>query len=522
MTTDSETTGRRRILVSVDRTTASAARTVPGERLASYEPAVIGPYVLLSRLGMGGMGTVYLAREPGGRLVAVKVIRPDLAQDQEFRRRFRQEVEAARSVAPFCTAEVLDADPEAGAPYMVTEFIEGDRLDETVATGGPLGSSTLTGLAVGVATALVAIHRAGLVHRDLKPSNVILSLSGPRVIDFGIAQVLDGAFARPTGWGFCSAGWAAPEQLTGQPIGSAADVFAWGMLVAYAGTGRHPFGGETDLDLAHRTTGAEPDLAGLPREVEDLVRSALAKNPAHRPSSRELLLSLVERQPGGETTDPAVRLLGLADAAARLPLTHRLPRPVGRPGRRRGLALLAGGLLLAALATIWSVTTLRDDVPTAPSAAPSTSTPLTGAPSTSASSTGTAPEPSPSPSVGGVQNGSLRFDVDGVECGVEQLGPGFLARHPAGQFCLVTLTARNTGAVARQLQNYRQYGYDSAGGRHSADYLARFYLPGETLWERVEPGASVHGRMVFDIPTGTTLKRLLLDDGSGGGVSMPL
>ncbi|OHV44343.1 serine/threonine-protein kinase [Pseudofrankia sp. BMG5.36] len=297
---------------------AGAARRpasgVPGEHLASHDPRRIGPYALLSRLGTGGMGTVYLGRGPAGRLVAVKVIRPDLAADEEFRRRFRQEVAAARRVAPFCTAEVLDADPDAAAPYLVTEFIDGLRLDQAIARGGPLMSSTLTGLAVGVATALTAIHRAGLIHRDLKPSNVLLSLSGPRVIDFGIAQaVAADSKAKPTSWGFGSAGWMAPEQINGQSIGPAADVFTWGILMAYAGTGRHPFGEGQDIDLAYRTVSAEPDLTGLVPPLYGVVAAALAKDPDARPSARDLLLALVETGPtGGAGLAPGEELLGLA------------------------------------------------------------------------------------------------------------------------------------------------------------------------------------------------------------------
>ncbi|WP_235826099.1 protein kinase domain-containing protein [Candidatus Frankia alpina] len=285
----------------------SPRRTDPGDPLNPHEPRSIGPYALISRLGVGGMGTVYLARNTAGRRVAVKVIRPDLAADEEFRRRFRAEVEAARRVAPFCTAEVLDADPNAPAPYLVTEFIEGVRLDEQV-DSGPLASSTLTGLAVGVATALTAIHSAGLVHRDLKPSNVMLSLSGPRVIDFGIAQALDGAKAKPTAWGFGSAGWMAPEQVHGQPIGPEADVFAWGILIAYAGTGRHPFGDGSDIDLGMRIVGSAPDLRGLREPLVRLVSAALAKHPDDRPSARELLLRLVAQPParGGPALGPAI------------------------------------------------------------------------------------------------------------------------------------------------------------------------------------------------------------------------
>ncbi|WP_261566085.1 protein kinase domain-containing protein [Frankia gtarii] len=301
----------------------SPRRTDPGDPLNPHEPRSIGPYALISRLGVGGMGTVYLARNAAGRRVAVKVIRPDLAADEEFRRRFRAEVEAARRVAPFCTAEVLDADPNAPAPYLVTEFIDGVRLDEQV-DSGPLASSTLTGLAVGVATALTAIHSAGLVHRDLKPSNVMLSLSGPRVIDFGIAQALEGAKAKPTAWGFGSAGWMAPEQVHGQPIGPEADVFAWGILIAYAGTGRHPFGDGSDIDLGMRIVGSAPDLRGLREPLVGLVSAALAKHPDDRPSARELLLRLVAQPParGGPALGPAI-----GQVEELLNRTGEVPRP---------------------------------------------------------------------------------------------------------------------------------------------------------------------------------------------------
>ncbi|MCL9798274.1 serine/threonine-protein kinase, partial [Frankia sp. AgKG'84/4] len=305
-----------------------ARRSDPGAPLNPHEPRSVGPYALISRLGVGGMGTVYLARNAAGRRVAVKIIRPDLAADEEFRRRFRAEVESARRVAPFCTAEVLDADPNAPAPYLVTEFIDGVRLDEQVETG-PLASSTLTGLAVGVATALTAIHSAGLVHRDLKPSNVMLSLSGPRVIDFGIAQALEGAKAKPTAWGFGSAGWMAPEQVHGQPIGPEADVFAWGILIAYAGTARHPFGEGSDIDLGMRIVGSAPDLRGLPEPLVGLVSAALAKHPDDRPSARELLLRLVA-QPPVRDGDPAGPAIGQVEEL--LNRTGEVPRPASARG----------------------------------------------------------------------------------------------------------------------------------------------------------------------------------------------
>ncbi|ONH52054.1 serine/threonine protein kinase [Frankia sp. CcI49] len=510
--------------------------SVPGEPLLPHEPTVIGPYVLMSRLGVGGMGAVYYARDQQGRPVAVKVIRSDRARDQEFRRRFRWEVEAARSVASFCTAEVLDADPDAFAPYLVTEFIDGPRLDNAVADGGPLDSSTLTGLAVGVATALTAIHHAGLVHRDLKPSNVILSLTGPRVIDFGIARARDGA-GKPTAWGFGSAGWMAPEQINGQPIGAAADVFAWGILVAYAGTGRHPFGDGPDVELSHRITAAEPDLTGLPGQVVDLVRDALTKDAAGRPDARDLLLRLVERRPGEHSTDPAVRLLGLTAELARSPdRSADRSADARRRLRGRGRVLLTVSLVLVMVAlTAIRLAANRDDgtsaEPATPAATPVESPATSATPATSVASPAVPADssamplsgPRTAPGPGAFQDGPLSFAVDGVECGVEQLGLGFLARHPAGQFCLVAITIRNTGTSPRALDSSYQYVYDSTGARRTADYLSRYYLPGETIWNTAEPGASIHGRMVFDLPPDATPRRLELHDSpASGGGSIPL
>src|SRR6185312_12182964 len=207
------------------------------------DPRTIGRYGLTGRLGTGGMGTVYLGRAlGGGPPVAVKVVHAELAGDPEFRARFADEVAAARRVAPFCTARVVDADPAARAPYLVTEFVDGVPLNVAVSDGGPLDESTLHGVALGVAAALSAVHAAGVVHRDLKPANVLLSLSGPRVIDFGIARALDVA-RRHTQAGMLvgTPGWMAPEQFRDGTVGPAADVFSWGSLVAYAATGHNPW-----------------------------------------------------------------------------------------------------------------------------------------------------------------------------------------------------------------------------------------------------------------------------------------
>ncbi|WP_312927030.1 serine/threonine-protein kinase [Thermocatellispora tengchongensis] len=258
----------------------------------------MGGYEVLARLGEGGMGTVYLARAgqaaPGaGRLVAIKVIRRAVAEDPGFRARFEREVANARRVASFCTAEVLDHGLSDGRPFMVTEYIEGVPLSDQVERHGPLSAGTLYGVAVGVAAALTAIHAAGLVHRDLKPANVMLSLSGPRVIDFGIARAAD-ALARHTSPGQLvgSPGYIAPEQLGGGEITAAADIFAWACLVVYAGTGRHPFGAGTVAELAARVLYAEPSVGPLDPPLDALVRRALSRDPAARPSAEEILVAL--------------------------------------------------------------------------------------------------------------------------------------------------------------------------------------------------------------------------------------
>lgn len=278
------------------------------EPLAAGDPATIGPYVLAGRLGSGGMGTVYLGRTPEkGAQVAIKVIRPELAFDEATRARFHDEMENARRVASFCTAKVLDHGTFENRPYMVTEYIAGTALAEHIAQNGPLDASTLHGFALGVAAALAAIHRADLVHRDLKPANVLLSLSGPRVIDFGIARAMNTATNHTkTGIVMGSPGWMAPEQLLEEQVTTAADIFAWGCLVAFAGSGTHPFGNGDAMTLGKRVLFAEPQISDLDAPLDRLVARALAKEPERRPKAQDLLLELAggENPDGGAGYDP--------------------------------------------------------------------------------------------------------------------------------------------------------------------------------------------------------------------------
>ncbi|MFG2090440.1 DUF4389 domain-containing protein [Spirillospora sp. NPDC048824] len=308
--------------------------------LEQDEPRVLGPYRLLGRLGRGGMGTVYLGAEPDGRRVAVKVVNRELAGEPAFLARFRREVTAARRVHRFCTAPVLDAELDQDPPYIVTEYIDGPSLEKAVQGKGPLPGSDLEGLAVGVATALAAIHGAGIVHRDLKPANVLLSSTGPRVIDFGIARALDSP-GEPTRTGqfvgtpsssphpppikrrvsLGSTNYIAPEVLRGEPVEQASDVFSWGCVVAYAGTGRPPFQGKTVAETFHRIGTEEPDLTGLDPRLREIVAAALAKDPRGRPTARRLLTRLV----GQEQADPE-------RAAETISASWRRPDPASEPG----------------------------------------------------------------------------------------------------------------------------------------------------------------------------------------------
>jgi eukaryotic-like serine/threonine-protein kinase len=269
--------------------------------LLPSDPGRLGRYQLVGRLGDGGMGTVYLAHAPGGHPVAVKVIRPELAHEPEFRERFRSEVERAREVPPFCTAEVVDADPDHVTPYLVVEYVDGPSLAHAVADRGPLTAGNLHGVAIGVATALTAIHGAGVIHRDLKPSNVLLAPGSPKVIDFGIARGVSAAGGMTrTDQMIGTIAYMAPERFDpsgGRAITPAADIFAWGAVVAYAGTGRTPFAADLPHVVAARILTQPPDLGGLDRPLRDLVGDALAKDPAQRPTARQLLDRLLTAGP---------------------------------------------------------------------------------------------------------------------------------------------------------------------------------------------------------------------------------
>jgi predicted Ser/Thr protein kinase len=275
--------------------------TTAGSALRASDPVELGPYKLLRRLGEGGMGSVYLAQAADRTIVALKVIRTDLAEEPEFRRRFRSEVIRAQQVPPFCTAEVLDADPDHETPYLVVEYVDGPSLSEVVNERGPLTQANLYGLAIGVATALTAIHGAGVIHRDLKPSNVLLAPGTPKVIDFGIARATEGPDGETrTDQLMGTVAYMAPERLDPSVDGTltpAADIFAWGAVVTYAATGHVPFAGDTSPATAIAILTQKPNLDGVTEPLRTLVRRALAKKPGSRPTARQLLDELLSNAP---------------------------------------------------------------------------------------------------------------------------------------------------------------------------------------------------------------------------------
>jgi serine/threonine protein kinase len=303
--------------------------------LRPHDPRALGDYELLGLLGEGGMGAVHLAQDRAGRTVAIKIIRPEFAAQAEFRGRFRSEVNRARQVPPFCTAAVLDADPDHETPYLVVEYIDGPDLAERITSDGPLTDGALYSVAIGVATALVAIHGAGVIHRDLKPRNVLLAPGFPKVIDFGIARALESTSEHTrTDQMVGTLSYMAPERLDGGPVTPAVDVFAWGILVAYAATGRTPFAADTPTATAVRILTAEPDLTGLPDDLREVVEQALTKGPAARPSAQDVLDALLTGRPG--VAPPS--------------LPPRLPAHPVRPAparRRALLGLIAAGAVAA-------------------------------------------------------------------------------------------------------------------------------------------------------------------------------
>jgi len=382
-----------------------------GRPLKPGDPARLGSYTLTARLGEGGQGVVYLGESASGDQVAVKLLRADLDNEEAARARFLRELEAVKRVARFCTAQVLDADVEGDRPYIVSEYVPGPSLYQLVSTDAPRAGADLERLAIGTVTALVAIHQAGIVHRDFKPQNVLVGPDGPRVIDFGIARALDGA-ATVTNSAIGTPAYMAPEQLTGNDITPAADLFSWASTMVYAATGQAPFGQDTVMAVIHRIMNEPPDLGAMEEPLRGIVAACLAKEPADRPQTQALLMRLLGEEgltPTTPSADPGTAIMGQGAAFAGRPASADTPpteamRPAGatppgtippvaaadatqpagaghKPSTRAAAAVLAGLLVAVAVVAlvVWAASR-SDDHPSGgtvqtpvPSSAPATS-----------------------------------------------------------------------------------------------------------------------------------------------------
>ncbi|WP_207946611.1 serine/threonine-protein kinase [Actinomadura sp. 7K507] len=306
------------------------------EGLKPDDPRTMGDYQLLARLGAGGMGQVYLGRSPGGRMVAVKLVHTGLAKDAMFRRRFRREVEAARRVGGQWTAPVLDAETESETPWVATGYVPGPTLADTVERHGPLPERSVLALASGLVRALQAVHGCGLIHRDIKPSNVLVTIDGPRLIDFGIVRSVDASVATRTGALIGSPAFMSPEQARGNELGPASDVFSLGSVLAYAATGRQPFG--AGLSGVHavllQVAQGDPQLGGLSGPVRALVEACLAKVPEQRPPLGAILERLPPPSnawlPGEVVTELGRHAAALLDLES--PELHMAPAPPSPAG----------------------------------------------------------------------------------------------------------------------------------------------------------------------------------------------
>ncbi|MEI5521713.1 serine/threonine-protein kinase [Streptomyces brasiliscabiei] len=290
-------------------------------RLRREDPRVVGSFRIHRRLGAGGMGVVYLGSDRRGQRVALKVIRPDLAEDQEFRSRFAREVSAARRIRGGCTARLVAADLEADRPWFATQYVPGPSLHDKIAEEGPMTAADVAAVGAALSEGLVAVHEAGVVHRDLKPSNILLSPKGPRIIDFGIAWATGASTLTHVGTAVGSPGFLAPEQVRGAAVTPATDVFSLGATLAYAATSDSPFGHGSSEVMLYRVVHEEPQLRGVPDALAPLVRACLAKDPEERPSTLQLSLRLKEIA--------AREAQGMADVRPPAPRTDP-DRPSGR------------------------------------------------------------------------------------------------------------------------------------------------------------------------------------------------
>ncbi|MGI5156304.1 protein kinase domain-containing protein [Microbispora sp. CA-102843] len=353
--------------------------------LEAGDPDRLGPFTLVDRLGEGGQGVVFLGRGPAGEQVAVKLLHTRLTADPEARERFLREVALAQRVAPFCTAPVLYADLAGNQPFIVSEFVSGPSLRQLVDREGPRRGAALERLAISTATALAAIHRAGITHRDFKPANVLMGPEGPVVIDFGVARAPDSPQSTATGASIGTPAYLAPEVLSGGTAAASADMFAWGVTMVFAATGRPAFGADSIPSVITRILHAPPDLGDLAAPLRDIVAACLSKDPALRPSAEHVVARLTGQptvpvlpaaappppaphpqapgphQPGSQAPPagphgpapapgPHAPAPGPQGAGAPPPPVRRGPGPDGSRPRRPVLTWTAAGIGVSALA----------------------------------------------------------------------------------------------------------------------------------------------------------------------------
>ncbi|MFC5949595.1 protein kinase [Pseudonocardia lutea] len=404
---------------------------MPGSRV---DPRSIGGFTITRLLGEGGMGRVYLGRRAGVQ-AAVKVVRSDLAGDPEFRARFGHEIQAATRVRSPYTAALLGADADADPPWMATEYVPAPSLREAVGIHGPMPVEQVRLLGIGLADALAAIHGAGVVHRDLKPGNVLLGADGPKVIDFGIARAADATVLTRTGAVVGSPGFIAPEQITHARSEPAGDVFALGGVLAYAATGRAPFGTGDVNALLYRTVHGEPDLAGIPEPLLGLVRACLDRDPARRPEPARIRAAL--------SSGPEDRPIGGWLPAVLEPTP---PRPVARAPRWRTPAAIGAAVAVLAAAAVVGVLALRGPGgggPVAPSSGLPTASPpasasvpgptaATGSPTAPADDVRVSAEPAGLSSPSG--NIACYLQPNSVRCDIAQAewDPSTIPQRPTG------------------------------------------------------------------------------------------
>ncbi|WP_406423637.1 serine/threonine protein kinase [Streptomyces sp. NBC_01589] len=436
-----------RVCLSLEMPVPSIMPVAPGD------PERIGAYRVVGRLGAGGMGTVFAATDAHGRRVAVKAIHLQHAADAEFRARFHREVEVLRRVGGPCLVPLVDAGPAADVPWLATDYIPGPTLQQYLTAHGPLEGIQLHLFAAGTVGALAAVHSAGIVHRDLKPTNVILAPQGPRVLDFGIAHITDGTAITRTGIMSGTPGWISPEHYRNGTVGAPGDVFAWGALVAYAATGRLPFGTGAPDVVAFRVMREQPDLIGVPDDLRDLIASCLAKEPEQRPTA-SILADTTAELLGRQST----QFLGAGAAQATLvqdviadqwhipedeDASVWAPAKV-RPRQRTVWFAAATTALLAAIAATWTV--LYIDNPKTPRTASSRSSgPPAGASTAAKSRSITTPSVNPTPKVRVASSPSTRPSATATlsRTQVHTIAPWVIGGYPADD---ITVTGETVGS----------------------------------------------------------------------------